>query len=170
ATWSTGGSVEVVRDVLALAERERWDVDVISTVPSAFAELLDQVDQRVTPSSLVFAGEPLPDTLVRRVRAAFPGVRVVNAYGQSESYYATTWTAVQEGDLPSSPAAPLGRPLGGVRTYVLGPGLVPVPPGVAGELYVAGAGIGRGYHGRPALTAERFVADPLGPAGARMYR
>ncbi|MGI5348318.1 amino acid adenylation domain-containing protein [Streptomyces sp. CA-250714] len=170
ATWSTGGSVEVVRDVLALAERERWDVDVISTVPSAFAELLDQVAQRITPRSLVFAGEPLPDTLLRRVRAAFPGVRIVNAYGQSESFYATTWTAVEEADLPATPAAPLGRPLSGVRTYVLGAGLVPVPPGVVGELYVAGAGIGRGYHGRPALTAERFVADPLGPAGARMYR
>ncbi len=169
-TWTTGGSVELVRDVLALAERDRWDVDVLSTVPSAFAELLDQVAQRMSPLSLVFAGEALPGPLVRRLRETFPDARIVNGYGQSESFYATTWVLGEGDEAPQDTAAPIGTPLDTVRTYVLGPGLLPVPPEVAGELYVSGGGIGRGYHRRPAMTAERFVANPYGPPGALMYR
>ncbi|GLF99153.1 non-ribosomal peptide synthetase [Streptomyces yaizuensis] len=166
-TLSTGGTVEVVRDVLVLGERDGWSGSVISTVPSVFAELIDDIAGRTTVESVVFAGEALPHALVERVRAAFPGVRVINAYGQSESFYASTCDTT---GLPArSGSAPIGAPLGNMRAYVLGPGLTPVPPGVVGELYVAGA-VGRGYQGRPALTAERFVADPFGPAGERMYR
>ncbi|MEV6908770.1 amino acid adenylation domain-containing protein [Amycolatopsis sp. NPDC051071] len=166
-TLCTGGSVEIVRDVLVLGERGGWTGGLISTVPSAFAELLDQVAGKVTAKTVVFAGEALPATLVRQVREAIPDVRVVNAYGQSESFYATTFTATDE--WTGTGGAPIGTPLGTMRAYVLGPGLNPVPQGVVGELYVAG-GVGRGYFGRTGLTAERFVADPFGPAGDRMYR
>ncbi|MFI6688245.1 amino acid adenylation domain-containing protein [Streptomyces sp. NPDC050485] len=168
-TLTSGGSIEVVRDVLVLGERDGWSGSVISTVPSAFAELVDQIAERTTVDTLVFAGEALSATLVERARAAFPGVTVVNAYGQSESFYATAFAAPGDEEWTGSGSTPVGTPLGNMRTYVLGPGLTPVPPGTVGELYVAGS-IGRGYHNRPGLTAERFVADPFGPAGSRMYR
>ncbi|MEV0321981.1 amino acid adenylation domain-containing protein [Streptomyces sp. NPDC050658] len=166
-TLAAGGTLDVVRDVLVIGERGGWSGGVISTVPSVFAELLDQVGGKIRAEAVVFAGEALPAALVERVREVIPGARVINAYGQTESFYATTFTADERWTGTSS--APIGAPLGNMRTYVLGPGLRPVPPGVVGELYVAG-NVARGYLGKARLTAERFVADPYGPAGARMYR
>ncbi|HWM02391.1 MAG TPA: amino acid adenylation domain-containing protein, partial [Actinophytocola sp.] len=164
-----GATLDVVRDVVALAERESWSGGVISSVPSVFAELLPAIADRTNVETLVFAGEVLSAALVARVRAALPGVRVVNGYGQSESFYATAF-ALPPGDRwQGIGPAPIGTPLTNMRAYVLGPNLAPVAPGVVGELYVAGA-VGRGYHRRPGLSAERFVADPYGPAGERMYR
>ncbi|MFF4370596.1 amino acid adenylation domain-containing protein [Streptomyces sp. NPDC001594] len=168
-TLAAGGTVELVRDVLVLGERkDGWRGSVISTVPSAFAELLDTIAGRTEVETVVFAGEALPTALAEKVRAAFPGVRVVNAYGQSESFYATAATVPAQGGSRSG-SAPVGTPLGGMRAYVLGPDLAPLPHGATGELYVGGS-LGRGYQGRADLTAERFVADPFGPPGARMYR
>ncbi|WP_328838904.1 non-ribosomal peptide synthetase [Streptomyces europaeiscabiei] len=166
-TLSVGGSAEIVRDVLVLGERDNWNGTMISTVPSAFTELLDQLAGRLTVETVVFAGEALPTTLVERMREQIPGVRVINAYGQTESFYATTFTA--DGSGGGTGSAPIGTPLGNMRAYVLGPGFTPAPMGVVGELYIAGD-IARGYRGRPELTAERFVADPFGPPGSRMYR
>ncbi|OIK28188.1 non-ribosomal peptide synthetase, partial [Streptomyces malaysiense] len=164
---TTGAGVELVRDALVLAEGAGRGADIVSTVPSVFAELLE-LGADIDARTLVFAGEALPDTLVERIARRMPDARVVNAYGQSESFYATLWSA---GSGPGTGAsAPVGAPLGGVRTYVLNAGLEPVPVGVVGELYVAGACLGRGYHGRGALTGERFVADPHGAPGTRMYR
>ncbi|MFD8980644.1 amino acid adenylation domain-containing protein [Streptomyces sp. NPDC059564] len=167
-TLAHGGVVELVRDVLVLGEGKGWSGGVISTVPSAFAELVDDIAGRTSVETVVFAGEALPSSLIAKVRDAFPGVRVVNAYGQSESFYATTFT-VCGGAEGRAGSAPVGTPLGNMRAYVLGPGLDPVPAGAVGELYVGG-NVGRGYRGRTDLTAERFVADPFGPSGSRMYR
>ncbi|MFJ9868219.1 amino acid adenylation domain-containing protein [Streptomyces sp. NPDC101165] len=164
---SQGATVEVVRDVLVLGEREGVEADVVHTVPSVFAELLDDLADGTGIGTLVFAGEGLPAALVERVRSVLPATRVVNAYGQTESFYATAFPVPEE--WRGTGGVPIGVPIDNMRTYVLGPGLTPVPPGVVGELYVAGA-VGRGYHGRSGLTAERFVADPFGPAGQRMYR
>ncbi len=164
-TLAHGGSVEVVPDVLAIGERRGWTGGVVSTVPSVFAELMDQLHDKIDIETVVFAGEALPSALAAEVRESLPGVRVVNAYGQTESFYATVFELEADG----GGSAPIGTPLGNMRTYVLGPGLNPLPPGMVGELYVAGA-VARGYHGRPGLTAERFVADPFGPPGDRMYR
>jgi amino acid adenylation domain-containing protein/non-ribosomal peptide synthase protein (TIGR01720 family) len=168
-TLSVGGTVEIARDVLVIGERGDWSGGVISTVPSVFAELLDQLTGKISADTVVFAGEALPAALVERVREAIPGVKVVNAYGQTESFYATTFPLPAGEEWSGTTSAPIGSALGNMRTYILGPGLTPVPVGVVGELYVAG-NLARGYHQRPALTADRFVADPYGPAGSRMYR
>ncbi|MEY2244025.1 amino acid adenylation domain-containing protein, partial [Streptomyces sp. BF23-18] len=168
-----GASVEIVRDVLELAERDAWSGTTISAVPTVFSALLDQIATdggpglRLDVETVVFAGEALDGDLVHRVRQALPGSRVVNAYGQTESFYASAFTVPQE--WAGSGAIPVGTPLANMRAHVLGPELAPVAPGVIGELYVAGP-VARGYHRNGAATAERFVACPFGPPGARMYR
>ncbi|MEU0648292.1 amino acid adenylation domain-containing protein [Streptomyces umbrinus] len=169
-TLSTGGTVEMVPNALVLAERDSWDGHVISAVPSVLGELVGHLDKAPAVRMVVFAGDVLPARLVRQVREALPGVQVVNGYGQSESFYATSFSLAASEEWAESEIAPIGTPLGNMRAYVLGPGLVPVPQGVVGELYVAGICLGRGYHGRSGLTAERYVANPFGPAGERMYR
>ncbi|MFE2298932.1 amino acid adenylation domain-containing protein [Streptomyces sp. NPDC059445] len=166
AALTTGGTAEIVRDVLELAERDAWDVDVICSVPSAFAELVDQLADRIDPTALNISGEVLTPVLAQRVRTRWPKARVINSYGPSETFYATGF--LLDADEPYPTGVPIGRPFPGVRAYILGPGLGLLPPGTPGELYLAGAG--RGYHRQPALTADRFVPDPYGPAGSRMYR
>ncbi|MEV4314210.1 non-ribosomal peptide synthase/polyketide synthase [Actinocrispum sp. NPDC049592] len=110
-------------------------------------------------------GEAVPAAAVRRVREACPDVTVVDVYGPTE---ATTFaTCHMVTDVPGS--VPIGRPLDNTRTYVLDSRLRPVGEGVPGELYIAGAGIARGYLDQPGRTAERFLADPF-RAGDRMYR
>ncbi|MFJ9715316.1 amino acid adenylation domain-containing protein [Streptomyces sp. NPDC101213] len=170
STLSTGGTAEVVPNVLALGERDGWDGHVISAVPSVLGELVGHLKKTTDVRTVVFAGDVLPAALVRQVREALPGVQVVNSYGQSESFYATTFSLAASEEWPEGDVAPIGTPLGNMRAYVLGPGLAPVPQGVVGELYVVGTCLGRGYHDRPGLTAERYVANPFGPAGERMYR
>ncbi|GAA0822752.1 hypothetical protein GCM10009525_11510 [Streptosporangium amethystogenes subsp. fukuiense] len=113
-------------------------------------------------------GEAASPTAISRVMARCPGTEVHNGYGPTE---ATTFAVCREmtPELAGAGAAPIGRPMDNTRAYVLGRDLAPVPPGAPGELYLAGSGLARGYLGRPALTAERFVADPFG-AGGRLYR
>ncbi|MER7491263.1 non-ribosomal peptide synthase/polyketide synthase [Streptomyces pharetrae] len=164
-----GGRVEVVRDLLALAERpEPWRAGLLSAVPSALGRLLAEDTVRVGADTVVLAGEALPARAVQQVRAAIPGCRVMNIYGPTEAtVYATAFTCD-----PADPeqVPPIGRPVGGARAYVLDARMRPVPVGAPGELYLAGTGVARGYLNRPGLTAARFLADPFGPSGSRMYR
>jgi amino acid adenylation domain-containing protein len=115
---------------------------------------------------VISSGEALPPETHRRFFAA-SNAELYNLYGPTETTACTSWRCSPD---DSAISVPIGRPSGNMRTYVLDTSLRPVPTGVTGELYVAGAGLARGYVRRPALTAERFVADPFGPAGERMYR
>jgi amino acid adenylation domain-containing protein len=138
----------------------RSGVQVASVVPSLLG-MLDQSDLAGTAVVLV-AGEPLPAPLAQawgRDRC------LVNGYGPTEA--AVLATTAQVG--PEKGPVPIGRPVPGTRVYVLDDWLCPVPAGVPGELYLAGAGLAQGYQHRPALTAGRFVACPFG-AAERMYR
>ncbi|MFE1929243.1 non-ribosomal peptide synthase/polyketide synthase [Streptomyces sp. NPDC059474] len=164
-----GGAVEIVRDLLTLAERtEAWTASLISAVPSALGQVLGKGSVSVTADTVVLAGEGLAARTVQEVRAAIPGCRVANIYGPTEAtVYATAWTC-DPADPDRTP--PIGAPVAATRAYALDARLRPVPVGVPGELYLAGPGLARGYFGRPGLTAQRFTADPFGPAGGRMYR
>ncbi|MFJ1680705.1 amino acid adenylation domain-containing protein [Streptomyces sp. NPDC088251] len=114
-------------------------------------------------------GDVVSASAVRRVLEACPRTLVINGYGPTETTVFTATHRMRAGD-PVPESVPIGRPWGGSRLYVLDGQLRPAPAGVAGELYVSGAGVARGYHGDAAAAAERFVADPYGPAGVRMYR
>ncbi|HEX2203273.1 MAG TPA: amino acid adenylation domain-containing protein [Longimicrobium sp.] len=132
---------------------------VARETPDAFASL----------RLLVFGGEVADPLPLRQVLEFGPPRRLVNAYGPTECTTFATWHPV-ESAAPDTLAVPIGRPLAGTTAYVLDEQMYPVAQGVPGELYLGGTGLGRGYLGRPALTAERFVPDPFGEPGERLYR
>ncbi|MFG3610828.1 amino acid adenylation domain-containing protein, partial [Streptomyces sp. NPDC047928] len=148
-------------DLLDLLERERVTQALI--VPALLAALprAELPDLRV----LLVGAEAVSADLVARWST---GRRMINGYGPTEATIATTFSDPLDAADPGAP--PIGRPYANVRTYVLDDWLRPVAPGVVGELYIGGDGVAQGYAGRPGLTAERFVADPFGAPGARMYR
>ncbi|HEX6525920.1 MAG TPA: amino acid adenylation domain-containing protein, partial [Streptosporangiaceae bacterium] len=113
-------------------------------------------------------GDVVPTVAVRRVLAACPGLTVVDGYGPTET---TTFATCHPMPTPSvvPDVVPIGGPLDNMQVYVLDSDLRPVPAGVAGHLYIAGAGLARGYLNQPGLTAQRFIACPYGPPGSRMY-
>ena len=112
----------------------------------------------------ITSGEALSEWHAARLREIVPASRLLNFYGSSEASGDSVFAECNDTDTA------IGRPIWNTRIYVLDGGLRPVPVGVGGELYIAGAGLARGYLGRPGLTAERFVADPHGGPGSRMYR
>ncbi|WP_164021889.1 non-ribosomal peptide synthetase, partial [Pyxidicoccus trucidator] len=168
APLACGGSVYLADNALALPSLPAaHEVTLINTVPSAIAELLRL--RAIPPSvrTINLAGEPLPGTLVRALYATGTVHHVFNLYGPTEDTTYSTFTRVPEG--PGEPS--IGLPLPETSAYLLNSRLELQPIGVPGELYLAGAGLARGYLGRPDLTAERFVPDPFSTTpGARMYR
>ncbi|MEN3584036.1 amino acid adenylation domain-containing protein [Streptomyces sp. ZYX-F-203] len=173
----TGGTVVIARpdghrDPAYLVELIRREgVTSIDLVPSLYGALLaeDEAGEWWTTVRRAFSGgEALPVPLARRWRER-TGVPLFNMYGPTEAVIQVTgWQA--GGTSEESGTVPIGRPVWNTRLYVLDRHLRPVAEGEPGELYIAGGQLARGYHGRTALTAERFVADPFGGPGERMYR
>ena len=179
-----GGSVVVVpypvsrtpAEFLRLLAAER--VTVLSQTPSAFYQLMQaDADDPATAGALalryvIFGGEALDlgrlDDWYQRHAADSPVL--VNMYGITETTVHVTHVSLDRERAASGEGSVVGLPLDNTRVFVLDAALAPVPAGVTGEMYVAGAGVARGYLGRAGLTGERFVACPFGPAGARMYR
>ncbi|WP_373156208.1 non-ribosomal peptide synthetase, partial [Mycobacterium marinum] len=122
-------------------------------------------DALVSLRDVFVIGEALPPTTAQAFTTVCDAA-LHNAYGPTEAVTTTTWRT-SPSDVHS---VPIGAPQWNCQVFVLDAGLCPVPVGVAGELYVAGAQVARGYRGRVGLTAQRFVACPFGPAGSRMYR
>ncbi|MCS7571874.1 non-ribosomal peptide synthase/polyketide synthase [Pseudomonas aeruginosa] len=157
------------RDPAKLVELiNREGVDTLHFVPSMLQAFLQDEDV-VSCTSLkriVCSGEALPADAQQQVFAKLPQAGLYNLYGPTEAAIDVThWSCVEEG----KDAVPIGRPIANLACYILDGNLEPVPVGVLGELYLAGQGLARGYHQRPGLTAERFVASPF-VAGERMYR
>ncbi|MGX6447868.1 amino acid adenylation domain-containing protein, partial [Patulibacter sp. S7RM1-6] len=163
-------AADVLRDPAALAAfvcDER--IDYLDVTPAMFEALVAEgvLDEgRHVPTLVALGGEAAPPDLWRRLRA-HPTTIGWNTYGPTECTVDAVVCPVAD-----HPTPVIGRPIAGSRAYVLDEARRPVPPGVAGELFVAGRNVGRGYLGRPDLTADRFVPDPWAPddePGARMY-
>ncbi|WP_204014595.1 non-ribosomal peptide synthetase, partial [Virgisporangium aurantiacum] len=136
----------------------------IATLPPALLQIAEPA-RFGGVATVVAAGERLPADVAAGWAS---GRRLLNAYGPTETTVCATAAECRPGDDPAPP--PIGRPIGNATCYVLDTNLRPVPIGVAGELYVGGAGVARGYVGRPDLTAQRFVADRFAADGSRLYR
>ncbi|MGW6732432.1 amino acid adenylation domain-containing protein [Streptomyces sp. NPDC055013] len=168
-----GHEVHVIGEELRLdpaaltAHYDRVGIDVVNVTPSYGQQLIDAglLDAgRHRPTLVLLGGEAVPDSLWSLLKDT-DGTMGYNLYGPTE-YTINALGADAEDSVTSC----VGRPIHNTRAYVLDSALRPVPGGVPGELYLAGAGLARGYFGRPALTAERFVADPYGTPGTLMYR
>ncbi|MBW4716879.1 non-ribosomal peptide synthase/polyketide synthase [Saccharothrix sp. SC076] len=157
------------RDPAYLAEVIRAHrVTTVHFVPSMLRAFLDEPTAAACTSlfRVICSGEALPGDLARRCREVLHA-ELHNLYGPTEAAVDVTSWQVSNADRVS---VPIGRPVWNTGLRVLDANLRPVPPNVPGELYLTGVQLARGYLGRPGLTAERFVADPHGPAGSRMYR
>jgi len=166
-TLLAGGTVIVADNALSLADLPaRSEVTLVNTVPSAAAELLRSAGIPTSVRTVSLAGEPLPEQTVLRLYDLPHVERVYNLYGPSETTTYSTYALTT----PRAWTPIIGRPIANTRAYVLDEHLEPTPLGVRGELYLAGAGVARGYLGRPELTAERFLPDPFWHDGSRMYK
>ncbi|MBA2675111.1 non-ribosomal peptide synthetase, partial [Ramlibacter sp.] len=175
-----GGTLVVVPHAVARSPEKflqllaREAVTVLNQTPSAFQALVQAEAQHPVPLRLrhvIFGGEALNRAALTpwfaRHGDAVP--RLANMYGITETTVHVTWHRLRAHDGDAA-AGCIGRPLPDLACYLLDADLEPVPAGVPGELYVAGAGLARGYLNRPGLTAERFLPDPYGAPGTRMYR
>ncbi|SNY72988.1 non-ribosomal peptide synthetase [Paractinoplanes atraurantiacus] len=156
------------RDPAYLADViSRDEVSTVHFVPSMLRAFLAAAPSVPPLRRVICSGEALPGDLARRFGEVLPGVSLHNLYGPTEAAVDVTFHEV---DTTADGPVPIGRPVWNTEVHVLDPWLRPVPAGVTGELYLGGVQLARGYLGRPALTAQRFVASPFGAAGDRLYR
>ena len=170
-TLSWGGTIALAENALHLSRLPAAnEVTLVNTVPTVMSELLK--DGGVLPPSVRtvnLAGGLLSRQLADRIYEVETVQSLYNLYGPSEdtTYSTVTLTERDDGQRPPS----IGRPLPNTRIYILGRNMEPLPIGVTGEIYIAGAGLARGYLNNPALTGDRFIPDPFAvEASARMYR
>src|SRR5262249_28867586 len=169
---SLGGAVVVVPKTILETGDRLWaflrneNVTILNCTPTVLDNFIAETDSFL-PRHVILGGEFFPAELHDKIRRVSQTIRVTNLYGPTEATIDATGLTLQA---DQSGRIPIGRPLPNYRVYVLDHTLQPMPAGVAGELYIAGEGVARGYLGRAALSAERFVADPFGPPGRRMYR
>ncbi|OBK48731.1 hypothetical protein A5656_29400 [Mycobacterium gordonae] len=174
----SGGRLVVVPEPVTRAPEEfhallaAEQVSVLSQTPSAFYALqaVDGQGQPLQLQTVLFAGEALEPQRLRAWLQTHPGApRLLNLYGTTETTVHASVRQIVAADVERT-VSPIGVPLNHLAFFVLDGWLRPVPPGVVGELYVAGSAVTVGYWRRAPLTATRFVACPFGPAGTRMYR
>ncbi|KDE23774.1 non-ribosomal peptide synthetase DhbF [Bacillus subtilis] len=157
---------ETIREPHALAQMiENFDINIMQATPTLWHALVTSEPEKLRGLRVLVGGEALPSGLLQALQDLH--CSVTNLYGPTET---TIWSAAAFLEEGLKGVPPIGKPIWNTQVYVLDNGLQPVPPGVVGELYIAGTGLARGYFHRPDLTAERFVADPYGPPGTRMYR
>ena len=163
----SGGTVVLVENILDLIEDPDLAPSLINTVPSAVRALIEQKYAFGGTSIVNLAGEPLPNELVRKIYRFGHIEAVYNLYGPSETTTYSTYARIPR-DFEGVP--PIGKPVDHTHVYVLSPRLKPVPIGMAGELYIGGAGVSRGYLNQPELTNERFIKNPFKSGSERLYK
>ncbi|SCL28056.1 amino acid adenylation domain-containing protein [Micromonospora pallida] len=162
---TAGGTVRLA-GIDEAAARAGGPPDFLKVTPSH----LPLLDAALSPTTdLVIGGEALTGEQLTAWRADHPGVAVINEYGPTEATVGCVAARIAPGESVPAGPVPIGRPTWNMRAYLLDATLNPVPPGVVGELYVAGVQLARGYLRRPGLTAERFLPCPYGAPGERMY-
>ncbi|HEX8459415.1 MAG TPA: amino acid adenylation domain-containing protein, partial [Pyrinomonadaceae bacterium] len=146
----------------------RHQVTTLQLVPSALRLLLEErgLGECTSLQRVFCGGEELTPDLQQRFHRLLPAAKLYNLYGPTEA----TIDATSHPCDATEHKVPIGRPIANTQVYILDRHLRPVPAGIAGELYIAGDGLARGYLNQPELTAERFLPDPFGTAGGRLYR
>ncbi|WP_071323165.1 non-ribosomal peptide synthetase [Janthinobacterium sp. 1_2014MBL_MicDiv] len=168
ARLAVAGPGEHRDPALLAAQIERHGVTTMHFVPSMLQAFVADLAPGACASlrTVICSGEALPADLQDRTLAVLPQAQLHNLYGPTEAAIDVTWWHCRAGDA----VVPIGRPIANLRSYVLDDSLNLAPAGVAGELYLGGVGLARGYLHRPGLSAERFVPDPFDGGGARLYR
>jgi amino acid adenylation domain-containing protein len=177
-----GGKVEIVSTEIAadpaqlLALIASQQISILEIVPSLLRAILHQIELNLTPPQLslqwlLLTGETLPPQLCRQWLEYYPNIPLMNAYGPTECADDVTHYPIYTPPAPEILNLPIGRPIANTQLYILDNQLQPLPIGVVGELYVGGAGVGRGYLDAPELTQQAFIPNPFHPEiSPRLYK